>query len=378
MDDSPKRVLYVITKATWGGAQRYVWDLMTHAHAYGYRPALAYGERGLLAKRAEAAGFDTYTVEGLQRDISPLKELAARRELIALFKKLSPDVVHLNSSKAGYTGVLAARAAGVSRVIFTAHGWAFTEKRSGLAKRLFTRLQRATVARADATIAVSDAIRSLAHAHGVPTERMPVIPLGIDAPAFSSRDAAREELIRRDPSLAAVRGNVWVGTIAELHANKGIDIGIEAWKLLPTRSTPTEWVIIGGGEEEGRLREKAREMPDIHFLGFVENAAQYLKAFDLFLLPSRTEAFAYVVLEAGAAGVPVVATDVGGVREATGYPIGTLAPSENPHALAKSIHAYLRDPESLARTGAALCAHVRNSFSLERTLSDTFALYEKA
>lgn len=367
-----KTVLYVITKATWGGAQKYVWDLMAHAHEYGYDPALAYGEPGILSEHAARAGFKTYRLPSLMRDVSVLKEFAAKRELRSLFERIRPDIVHLNSSKAGYTGARAAREAGVGRVVFTAHGWAFMESRSWIAKRLFAYLQRKTVEDADVTIAVSDFIHRSAPARQTASKKIVTVALGIEPPAYLSRAAARAALISHDPSLEAAKDAVWVGTIAELHKNKGIDIGVEAWKRAGTGGA---WIVLGEGEEHARLRTAIQHEPNIHLLGFVPEAAQYLKAFDLFMLPSRTESFGYVVLEAGLADVPVIASDAGGIPETVANP-EVLARAGNAAALARLLEKYTLDAEARTRAAAMLRTHVAQDFSFSRMLHETFACYE--
>ncbi len=370
--DSPQSVLYVITKATWGGAQRYLWDLMTRARDYGYAPALAFGERGLLAARAADAGFPHYEIPSLGRDIAPLKEWRAKRDLDRLFREVEPDVVHLNSSKAGFTGALAARSANVPRTLFTAHGWAFTEPRHELARRAFAHLQGYAVRNTDATIAVSRFVATTAELFGFPKDRVHTIPLGIEELRYLSREEARAALIEADPSLANAPG-LWVGTIAELHPNKGIDIAIDAWRLA---RPDAHWVVVGGGEERASLSRRAAGDDRIHFLGFKEDAWKYLKAFDLFLLSSRTEALGYVVLEAGAAGVPVIASDAGGSKEALPGRESLFRAGDAP-ALAERLRFFLSDPARLPEQGAAVRAFQQERFSFSDMLRDTFALYAK-
>lgn len=334
-----KTVLYVITKATWGGAQRYVWDLITHAKDHGYRPALAYGEGGILSERVRKLGIPAFKINGLQRDVSLLAELQALHTLYKLMREMRPDVVHINSSKAGFVGILSARAAHVPRGIFTAHGWAFTENRGSLSRALFTYLQRKTVELSHLTIAVSAFIKEATRSWRLREDHVVVIPHGIEPPAYLSREKARSDLTLLDPSLIGKEDEVWVGTIAELHPNKGLDIGVRAWSRARTPSA--EWVVLGGGDEEASLKTLAGGDSSIHFLGFVPEAARYLKAFDLVVLPSRTEAISYVLLEAAAAGIPAIGSRVGGIPEVLDE--RALFTSEDPDALAQKIEEALGD-----------------------------------
>jgi glycosyltransferase involved in cell wall biosynthesis len=376
MEVTPARkILFVITKANWGGAQRYVFDVATAAKNKGFTAVVAYGEPGLLVDRLKNAGVRTLPVPSLKRDVSLFGEFRALSGLYRLFKTESPDVVHLNSSKAGFTGALAARLARVPRIIFTAHGWAFTEPRGAFARSVFEWLQYFTVRLSTKTIAVSNYVGDVAKKWRLPQGRLEVIRLGITEPEYLTRDTARAELIKIDPSLAPASGALWVGTIAELHRNKGLDIGVEGWKQVQLAA---EWVIMGGGEEEKDLKTRAKEVPGIHFLGFVPDAAKYLKAFDLFLLPSRTEALAYVLLEAGTASLPVLTSGVGGTREAVGpeYPTTGFFKTEHPENLSEALGALTRDRQNLQKIGQDLALYVREHFSLEEMLTKTLAFYE--
>ena len=119
-----KKILFLITKANWGGAQRYVFDLAT-ALRNEFDISVAFGQEGLLAKKLREAQITTFPIRALQRDVSISSDVKSFLELMRLFRVEKPDVVHLNSSKAAGVGALAARLAGVPRIIFTAHGWPF-------------------------------------------------------------------------------------------------------------------------------------------------------------------------------------------------------------------------------------------------------------
>lgn len=370
-----QRVLYVITKATWGGAQRYVFDLLEGARERNLQVALAYGERGILAERAEALGIPCYQVRGLARDLSLASDLLAVGALYRLFRSVRPSVVHLNSSKAGFSGSVAARLAGVPRIIFTAHGWAFTEPRNALSKALFVGIQYATALFSDTVIAVSEAIASHTRRWLLPKKRVVVIRHGIAPFPLLPRDEARAALIELSPSLRENRDGLWVGTIAELHKNKGIDVGIRAWKRLPEDLRNTPWVVLGGGEEHERLTKMTGESSPVHLLGFQKDAGKYLKAFDLFLLPSRTEALGYVLLEAGHAGVPCIAAEVGGIPEVLGFGAGALFRAGDPEDLVRYLTPLLRDGGQRTQIAATLSEKTRTSFSLARMREATYELY---
>lgn len=369
------KILYVITKANWGGAQRYVYDLATATKERGYDVAVAYGEPGLLVQQLEQAEIKAIAMPELGRDVRFGKDIGAYRALVSLFKKENPDVVHLNSSKAGFLGARAARFVGIKKIIFTAHGWAFTEPRNFVSRKILEWMQKKTALWATQIIAVSEFIKTQTTKWKLPEGRIQVIRHGIREQFFLSKEDARNALIKISPSLAASSNDMWVGTIAELHKNKGIDIGIEGWKRASLPNA--QWIILGGGEEKENLVKLASDCKTAHLLGFMPNASQYLKAFDLFLLPSRTEALGYVILEAGMAGVPVLTSGVGGIPEAVGpeYPAMGYFKSEDSDSLAKMLNLILRDRDNLKNVGENLSVYVQKEFPFEQMISQTFALY---
>jgi len=152
-------ILYVITKANWGGAQRYVYDLAVAGIEKDYEISVACGTEGEMTERLRRANVPVYIVSGLGRDIAPLSDTRALMNLTHLIRTLKPDVVHANSSKAGLIATMAARIAGVPRVIFTAHGWAFNESRPWWQKSIFALFHLLTVWFSDTVICVSEAVR---------------------------------------------------------------------------------------------------------------------------------------------------------------------------------------------------------------------------
>jgi glycosyltransferase involved in cell wall biosynthesis len=370
------KAIFLITKATWGGAQQYVFDLLqeaVHDHLYD-TVGLAYGEAGLLSKKVAELSIPVHELSALARDISPMQDIRAFVQMYRLFKKDWVDVAHLNSSKAGAIGALAARMAGVRRIVFTAHGWAFNEKRSYFSRLFFIFIHYVTILLSDVTIVVSQGLADQAAHWPFVKGKIHVIHLGIGPQDYLDRDNARDALIALDPTLTSTRTARWIGTIAELHPNKGIDIGIEAMRKIEDKDIP--WIILGGGE---RKDEYTREKPiNTHFLGFVPNAARYLKAFDLFLLPSRTEAFGYVLLEAGSAGIPVLASNVGGIPEIiTSDQLGVLFPVGDTAELTKQIDAFASAGTEWEEKGTNLRESVQKRFSLEKMCKETFALYSR-
>lgn len=300
---SKKKVLYVITKANWGGAQRYVFDLATHL-SDGFEASVAYGQPGILEQRLKEAAIPTHPLLSLQRDVSGLSDIKSFFELYWLMVKMNPDVVHLNSSKAGGVGALAAWLAGVKRIIFTAHGWPFWEPRGRFIQALIWLASWATALLSDTVICISEFDAKVARSMPFIKHKVVRIYNGIGPMEFSSGEAIRAAF----PSGARI-----TGTIGELNKNKNHIALIEQVH----RDRGMYVAIVGEGELRQELEAKIKEYKlegRVKLFGFMP-ASEALKGFDVFVLPSLKEGLPYVVLEAKQAGLPIQAARVGGIPE---------------------------------------------------------------
>lgn len=322
-----KKLLFVITKSNYGGAQKYIYDLATHLPPEEFDVSVAAGEEGgVLFEKLQKAGIHTFSLSSLGRDVKLFSDIRAFFHLYRLFKRERPDIIHLNSSKAGFTGALAARCLSVvsflspiayrlsPRIVFTAHGWAFNEDRPAIVRAFFFVLSWKIVALSHLTIAVSRSIAGSFARIPFAKNKFVIIPHGISRCPLLPQEEARKKLLGE--KAVEFEHVPWIGTIAELHPSKDIDTALRALHLLP--DLKYVYVVIGEGQQRAALERKIQylDMADKVFLvGFRENAPELLSAFDVFLLSSTTEAFGYVVAEALQAGVPVVATAAGGVPE---------------------------------------------------------------
>lgn len=127
-------MLFLITKATFGGAQRYVYDLATNLPQSEYEAGVAYGVPGRLSDMLDTYGIPTLNIPSLQRNIAFVSDIKSFFEIKQAIIDAAPDILHLNSSKAAALGALAGRMRGVRTIIFTAHGWPFKESRNPLSK----------------------------------------------------------------------------------------------------------------------------------------------------------------------------------------------------------------------------------------------------
>lgn len=300
-----RKILFVITKSNWGGAQRYVYDLATALSKEGSDVRVAFGQPGLLALKLKTAGIATHPISSLERDISLLADIKSFFELLHLFRAEKPDVVHLNSSKAAGLGALAARFALVPRIIFTAHGWPFTEKRNWVWRSFALLGSWVTALLSHTVIVVSKNDLRIGERMPFCSAKMHLIYNGID---FHSTLGSAAVIRHSFPNGVHI-----TGTIGELTRNKNQISLIEQAK-----NNPSMYVaIVGEGEDRLDLIKKIEEYGlknRVKLFGFMP-ASEVLRGFDMFALPSLKEGLPYVLLEAKAAGLPIVATRVGGVGE---------------------------------------------------------------
>lgn len=344
-----KKILFLITKSNWGGAQRYVYDLATTLDHTRFEPVVITGGSGELTDKLRTVGIRTITLQTLQRDISITKELGFMRELWRVVRTEKPDVLHVNSSKAGGVGCFVGRLARVPRVIFTAHGWAFNEDRPWWQKLIIKKLHWWTVMLSHQTIAVSNAIVSQMD-WPLAQRRMVVINPGRTVLEFESRLMARTTLALQHPPLAPYTADVWLCILAELHPIKQHQMLFSVIESVVQDFKHVRLVCIGDGELRSQLETDITEHQleqHIFVTGPIHEAATLLKAADMFVLPSKSESYGYVLHEAGLARVPIIASNVGGITDIiSDESEGTLCDATNPETLESAIRNFLRAPHT--------------------------------
>lgn len=373
------KVLLVVTKSNYGGAQRYVHDLATNLPKDRFEVTVAFGpapdgKPGRLAKVLAQAGIRTLLVPQLSRDVNPLGDMKALGVLVRLFKKEKPDVVHLNSSKAGGLGALAGRIARVPHIIFTSHGLPSDEDRSTLSRFAITIATWMTVLLSHHTIAIANDTADRLKKLPFLRKKVTLIHNGILTPRFLSPEDARRDIRTLDPGIPS--DTKWIGMIGELHANKDYATAIEMMGFL---ESDAHLVIIGDGEEKEKLSARAEDTgvaSRVHFLGYVPEAAQYLRAFDAFLLTSQKEGLPYVLMEAGYAYIPVVASDTAGVRDIILHNFtGLTVQPGDARAFSEAIEKVLGDATLARSLSDELLKRVQKVFSLDQMVEKTARLY---
>ena len=379
-----KKIVYIITKSAWGGAQRYIYDLAARLGPEDFDIVVACGGVGPLAKKLASEGIRTISLSRLERDIKPGRELIVLFELVQLLSRERPDIIHLSSSKAGGLGAIAAFAAKLFTLhlkpltVFTVHGWPFREDRPAWQRILIFLSSWLSTVFTDRVIVI-DAADYRDARRFIPESKLVLIPHGIAPPDFLPPAEARAVLAEK---IGGADGIALIGTVAELTHNKGLcylidSVGHPEFRI---QNSKFKIIVMGDGQERDRLQAqiRVRGLGDkIFLLGFVPEAARYLKGLDLFVLPSVKEGLPYVVMEAMSAGLPVIATAVGGVPDLIRHEeTGVLVPPKDPAALARAIADLALNPAKRRALAFAARAWARQRFAIETMVERTRALYE--
>jgi glycosyltransferase involved in cell wall biosynthesis len=359
------KIVYIVTRAdAVGGASIHVRDLARAMLDRGHAAIVAVGGVGPVTEQLAAAGVPFRSVESLRRSIHPVRDVRALAELTSLLRELGPDLVSTHTAKAGWIGRAACARLGLP-AIYTPHGLAVGDRISAAAGAVFTLAERVAARWTRAILCVSNYERKLALARRIaPAEKIQVVHNGV-------RDIHHG--LRAEPDREPVR----ICSVARLEAPKDPATLLKALGRL--RSTPWELDVVGDGPLESSLRRQAQALgiaARVHFLGYREDPSRTLAGAQLFALSTRSEAFPRSLLEAMRAGLPSVASDVGGVAEAVAHgATGLLVPPGDAGALAAAIGELAADPARRARMGAAARAVYDSTYRLERMVGKTTAIY---
>jgi len=381
MNNQNKKILIVITKSNFGGAQKYVFELAKSLKKQNLDVFVALGGSGALLQKLEAENIPVTSLPSLQRDISLSNDLKSSIDLFKLIKKIKPDVVHLNSSKIGAIGSVVSRIARVPKIIFTIHGWAFNEDRSFVSKFILYVIYSIAIFFSHSSIAVSKMTANQAKKlplYFLLKNKIHVVLNGIEIPNFQPKEDARNFL--SDTCKMDFSSKKIIGQIAELHPIKSIETTVYGAQTLVQENPDLVFVIMGDGELKESLTDLIKKLgleDKVFLTGYVDNAAQYIKAFDVFVLTSKSEALALVLLEAGLAEVPVIAPRVGGVPEIIeDHHTGLLFESGNTKEFVSKVNYILTthdfEKETMIKN---FYTNIQNNFLIEHMTAQTIKHY---
>jgi glycosyltransferase involved in cell wall biosynthesis len=372
------RILHLITRLELGGAQQNTLFCTEHHDRGLFEVDLIAGQGGLLDGEAlEIPDVRVELLTSLRHAISPFHDARALYQLRAYFKKRRIDLVHTHSSKAGILGRAAALLAGVPAIVHTIHGWSFNPTQPAALRTSYLSLERGAAGDTDRLVAVSAKNRSggLERRIGRP-EQYVLLRSGIDSAEFR-RPAVDRATLRRE--LGFDDSHTVVGSVACLKPQKAPLDFVRAAAASHQRDASFRFFIAGDGELRPALEALIRELglqDVVRLLGWRRDIPDLLHAMDVFLLTSLFEGLPRAVLQAMAAGVPVVATAVDGTPEVVEHGVsGLLMPAGRPDAAADRLLQMARDDLLRQRCVDAGRRRVDRSFDIRRMVRELEQLY---
>jgi glycosyltransferase involved in cell wall biosynthesis len=364
------KVIHVIGGGEFGGAEEHIIRLVSRLDGHGLLGKVVCFYDAEFARALRELNIE---VEVLRYGRFDIRLVAALKQL---FMRESPMIVHTHGVKANFFARLASRRLTGFKRLTTVHSLLRHDYANPIAYSVANWMEKSTRRYNDHFIAVSGAIRDSLLAEHVPANKITVVHHGIDLHLFeNAAPSLREEL--------GIGGRSYViGAVARLVKIKAMDTLIRALRIIREREPEADarLVIVGTGPEEQSLRRLAGELGlarAVHFTGFRRDIPACLASFDCFASASLSEGLGLNILEAMAAGVPVVATGVGGVLDIVrDGETGLLVRPLEPDKLADGVLALMRDPALAERLASAARQRVRDRFSLERMVSDTVGLYD--
>jgi glycosyltransferase involved in cell wall biosynthesis len=304
-----------------------------------------------------------------------LNDLRAYNELQQLFRDRRYDIVHTHTSKAGYLGRMAASKAGVPIVAHTPHGHIFFGYFNKLLTEVFTKLERDAALKTNKLIELTQRGVDQHLAEGVGRrDQWTAIFSGIDLAPFDGAIRARETTRQ---SLGVASAEFLIGAVGRLEPVKGFSYFVRAARIVLDSMPSARFVLAGDGAERDSLKALAETLgPRFQFLGMRDDVPALMAAMDLCVVPSINEGMGRVILEAGAAGTPVVATNVGGIPEVVKETVtGLLVRPRDETGIASAVLSLAADRAQRERIGKSAREHVQQ-FSLARMVEKIESLYE--
>lgn len=376
MENNKKTILYLITQSELGGAQRYVFDLAKNFKNE-FNVFVAFGEQGKsgeLAKKLDKENIKYFIIPYLKRSISLIMDFLALINIINIIKKIKPDIIHLNSSKISIIGSLASLCAKRRALcVYTAHGWVFNEPMSKFKKIFYFYAEKFTAILKDKIICVSKFDKEVAINKKITHEKKLIsIHNGIEEITFLNKEKSRERLY-------ILSEKIIIGSIGNLYKTKGFEYLIKATDILKKEYPEIKMIIIGEGKEKRNLHgliKKYNLENNFILAGRINNASRILKAFDIYVCSSVKEGLSYTIIEAMQAGLPIIATNVGGNPELIKNNIsGLIARSRNPNSLAKNIKKLLETKKFREKLGLKAQEISQKEFNLEKMINKTREVY---
>jgi glycosyltransferase involved in cell wall biosynthesis len=374
----PIRVMNIIARLNIGGPAVAVTMLTKKLGSPDYESTLVCGTiepgEGDMTYYARQHGVEPIIIAELGRSLNPLRDLATLRKVYRLIKDLQPDVVHTHAAKAGFVGRLAAKLAGVPVIIHTFHGHVFRGYFSPPKTRFFILLEQFSARISDAIITLSEGLRvELAEEYRITRKsRIRVLPLGLDLEAFACTPR-KQGLFRQQWNIPA--DVPLIGIIGRVTAIKNHALFLEMAKRIHQQRPEIRFVVVGDGELRPEIEQRASELglqQVVTFTGWAKEVPPVYSDLDVTVISSINEGTPVTLIEALAAGCPVVSTAVGGIPDLLDQgAFGRLVPPGDAQALADTLLNVVDQPYDVRPAQAAML----DRYGIDRLIKDMDSLY---
>ena len=378
------KIAQVITRLDWSGAPDIMRTICSRLDPERYEMTLISGltahpseKTKEFLKKFEA---DIKIISCLKREISIFDDLTALIRLYFLFRREKFDMVHTHTAKAGFIGRIAAKLAGVPVVIHTPHGHNFYGYFNSLGNKFIVILEKFAAFFADRIVVFTGIEKNDMVKYKIcKGSKIDVIRSGIDMSKF---DNVKIDAKGKKAEFNADSNNFLVGMIGRLENVKGSEYFIDSAKFIARALPQTRFLVVGDGSLKTDLISQSALLglsDKIIFTGWREDIPEILSILDVLVLPSLNEAVGRVLLEAGATGKPIVATDVGGVPEVLKTnETGILVPARDPGKMAEAVVSLLKDENRRHRMGDAAKNWVRTNFDENGMITQLHNIYMEA
>jgi glycosyltransferase involved in cell wall biosynthesis len=359
--------ILLVTQPTDGGVFRHVSDLAGGLDEYGHDVLVA----APLSTAPSDLRAEIVTVP-MRRSVAPGPDARGLAALAAALRRLRPDIVHAHSSKAGALARLGRVAARRVPVIYTPHLYAFASTFGATERFVYRGFERVLAPSAARVLCVCEAERRLAASIG-PADRTRVVHNGIQLPDPSVRSVPAPS--RYEP------GTPLIVSMAFFSVRKGLSTLIDAMPSILTAHPKARLLILGRGPQGPSLSARADELGlsgVVELRAPPEDRLNAMRSAAVFVHPSWADSFPYSILEAMSLGLPIVASDVGGIGEAIEHgSSGVLARPRDAAGLGLAVSSLLADPDRAAALGTAARARVETCFTVDRMVEGILAVYRE-
>jgi len=369
------KILFIITLSSWGGAPQVVYDIIKNLDKEKFSVDLACGTGNGWQKMKEL-GIRVIPISSLKREISIFNDFKTLFCLYFIIKRRHYDIVHCHTTKAGFLGRIAAKLAATKKIYFTVHGWGFYNREEyGWAEKLLIFLEKIAAKYSTKIICVSENDKKEGIKNRITKgDKFLVIKNGIEWKVKGNREEARKKL--------RVKGNEIVfGMIGRLAYPKNPLMFLSAGKEILRKYPKTKFILIGGGslfkECKNFIKENRLEN-NIFLLGekSPEETRELLLSFDVFVLTSRFEGLPLTIIEAMFAGLPVIATNVGGVGElVVNGQNGFLINPDSLEELVQKMIYFIENPERRRNMGEKGQKIAKENYTLDKMIKSYENLY---